>query len=201
MDARTTEHTSNALMGRNGLLRKNNVTVVLVTHNRKLCYLFTKHSNLDANSDLDKMMALADTIIAVEGGAVVGTGSPADLLGIDGHVGNVGLDLRDEVPEGMNWDVISTGSTGQEPRMPEESIEETLTSPDDARRKSGDPAVYKYYFASSGWMIVFLFVTCLVLWIFCTEFPSKLDRAILPWMFSHSTNQLSSNLAEMVVRG
>lgn len=49
----------------------------------------------------------------------------------------------------------------------------------DEKRKSGNPQVYKYYFASAGTMQVVAFVVSVVLWVFCSEFPSKSLHLIL----------------------
>jgi hypothetical protein len=53
------------------------------------------------------------------------------------------------------------------------SIGDNTDYTSDIMRKSGDPLVYKYYFASAGWLQVSWFVISLVVWIFCTEFPSE----------------------------
>ncbi|KAF7542600.1 hypothetical protein G7Z17_g11429 [Cylindrodendrum hubeiense] len=153
MDARTIEHISNSLLGRNGIFRRYRVTVVLATHNHKL-------------------MALADKIIALEGGKVVEVGSPAVLLTSNGYINHLGITLNDEAVEEKTQHMTHNDSTDEESRVSEELMEEPDAIAEDARRKTGDPLVYKYYFESSGWFIVGLFVLTLALWVFCLEFPT-----------------------------
>lgn len=153
MDARTIEHISHSLLGRNGIFRRYRVTVILATHNHKL-------------------MGLADKIVALEGGKVAETGSPVTLLESNGYISHLGLELNDTAIDEKTLHATHNDSTDEESRLSEDLIEEPDAAVDDARRKTGDASVYKYYFESSGWTTISLFGLSLVLWIFFSEFPT-----------------------------
>jgi len=88
-------------------------------------------------------MSRADTIIALEDGKIVETGTPTALLQGDGYISKLG---------------ISTPVAG------------VAT---DVRRKNGQISVYKYYLASAGYIAVVGYVFFVVLWVFCLEFSSE----------------------------
>lgn len=152
MDAHTVDTVSRRLLGGNGLLRTRGTTVVLATHSHKL-------------------MTLADTLIALEDGKIVETGSPQTLLSNSGYVAKLGLSLRsqealedqDEINRAESLTVEKSTSTALSPEADEED--------NDPKRKNGEWSVYSYYFSSSGWGTIALFIVGIAIWIFSGEFP------------------------------
>ncbi|KAH7165351.1 ABC transporter [Dactylonectria macrodidyma] len=154
MDAATVEHISRSLLGRNGLFRRYRVTVVLATHNHKL-------------------MALSDSLVVLQAGKVAETGSPRVLLGSDGYISRLGLTIVEEsIEEEKTQHLAHNNSIETESGAADEFGEESDAFIEDATRKTGDSTVYKYYFRSSGWIVIGLFISSLAGWVFCFEFPT-----------------------------
>lgn len=135
---------------------------------------------MNTNSAADKLMGLADKIVALEGGKVAETGSPATLLASNGYINHLGLKLTDAAIEEKTQHATHDDSTDEESRSSEDLIEEPDAAVDDARRKTGDASVYRYYFESSGWIIMTLFGLSMALWIFFSEFPSTFLHTAYP---------------------
>ena len=121
-------------------------------------------------------MSLADMIIALEGGKIVESGSPAALLQSKGYIGRLKLEL----PSLDN--IVELNMYDQDPELSRETSDkneftgttkETAALLSDVRRKNGDISVYKYYLNSAGYISVGLFGLALITWIFFTEFSSK----------------------------
>lgn len=153
MDGHTAESVSRRLLGGSGLLRTRGTTVILATHNHKL-------------------MTLADTLVVIEDGRVVETGSPQTLLSSDGYVAKLGLSLRDEEALGVDDDIARTESAALEKAVSTVMASDVDKDSEDPRRKNGDWSVYSYYFSSSGWITVASFLIGMAIWIFCEEFPT-----------------------------
>jgi ATP-binding cassette subfamily C (CFTR/MRP) protein 1 len=138
------------------------IVVRLCAHADVLPYVLTDY--------IVKLMSFADTIVALEDGAIAQTGSPEVLLANEGYVSQLGLALRDEHTRNTRVSQVETTSI--------EASTSTPTTPDDideildTRRKSGDWSVYRYYFSSSGHWVLAMFLITMALWIFCTEFSS-----------------------------
>jgi len=125
-------------------------------------------------------MSFADTIVALEDGRIAQIGSPQALLAYEGYVAKLGLALRDE-------DLIKEHAEDTEISRIESTVAESFISvprttdeannTPDARRKNGDWSVYSYYFASSGYTIVIMFLISMAVWIFCTEFASRCTKS------------------------
>ncbi|KAK9416311.1 putative ABC transporter [Seiridium unicorne] len=153
MDAHTVDLISRRLLGANGLLRTRGSTVILATHSHKL-------------------MTMADTIIALESGKIVETGSPQTLLSMGGYVANLGLALPDPEETTDHIDITRIETTVLETIPSVSLILEDDEKAPDSRRKNGDWSVYNYYFASSGHMVIILFLIGIAVWVFCSEFPT-----------------------------
>ncbi|KAB8258546.1 ABC transporter [Aspergillus pseudonomiae] len=166
IDMHTAQSVSRRLLGRDtGLLRNDNTTVVLTTHNPRI-------------------MMLADRIIVLREGRVVESGSPSSLAQKDeGYVKELGLCVTSP------WDKESidrdnaltakevsptaglTSASSREGDMHSALIvDPTSSPPTDLRRKNGDLSIYRYYLTSSGYVAVGLYALFMVLWIFFTEF-------------------------------
>ncbi|KAK9772947.1 hypothetical protein SCAR479_10457 [Seiridium cardinale] len=152
MDAHTISHVAGQLFGRQGLLRTQPKTVVLATHN-------------------DILMALADTIITLDSGTIVETGTPDTLPKSNGHVSNLGLSLEPKEVTESQSDVTQIQVQQEQSRTTAEFVAQTDELLNDVQRKDGDLSVYSYYLASSGYLSVAIFTACVAAWVFCTEFP------------------------------
>ncbi|KAK6390405.1 hypothetical protein LTR65_005528 [Meristemomyces frigidus] len=149
MDAHTMATVSGRLLGPEGLLRKLQTTVVLATHS-----------------------PLADTVIVLEGGKIIETGSPTILWQGSGYASK--LVLR-RLEDHTSADRISSASTEAGIHNPDVSTnlgDEDDQPPGDSRRKNGELSVYKYYLERSGYTVVGCYLGSMALWMFCTEFPT-----------------------------
>ena len=141
-------------------------------------------------------MALADTVIAFEEGKIVETGSPASLLEKHGYISRLGSTLS-------NGEVVEESTTErQEPSRRksfalENNEQDTDAAHTDLRRRNGELSVYRYYLQSSGYTAVALYTGFMILWVFCTEVPSKSAERNID---SSELIKICSYLAEMVVR-
>ncbi|KIX01229.1 uncharacterized protein Z518_08954 [Rhinocladiella mackenziei CBS 650.93] len=159
MDAHTADLVSSRLLGRHGFLRKNHMTVVVATHSHKI-------------------IALADSIIVLEGGIITEIGSPANLLASDGYINRLGFKLfSDGEPAEESPQSRGVLHSSEFTQVSKEVRKETRKAPADLRRKNGDIAVYKYYLTSAGYGAVGLYIGFVTLWEFCTNFSS----IILKW--------------------
>ncbi|PWI71738.1 Na/K ATPase alpha 1 subunit [Purpureocillium lilacinum] len=157
MDARTSRLVASRLLGSDGLLRNSHATVVLATNNKTV-------------------MALADSIKVLKDGYMMDTRPDngrliaQKLIHQGDAVGDVYQDGEDDSSEqGEEDDVISHSANGFAPATKQDPSD--TDSHDDSRRR-GDKEVYKYYFTSSGYTAVSMFVLFMVLWTFCTEFSA-----------------------------
>ncbi|GJN80117.1 hypothetical protein PLIIFM63780_003641 [Purpureocillium lilacinum] len=157
MDARTSRLVASGLLGSDGLLRNSHATVVLATNNKTV-------------------MALADSIKVLKDGYMMDTRPDngrliaQKLIHQGDAVGDVYQDGEDDSSEqGEEDDVISHSANGFAPSTKQDPSD--TDSHDDSRRR-GDKEVYKYYFTSSGYTAVSMFVLFMVLWTFCTEFSA-----------------------------
>ncbi|KAI1453921.1 ABC transporter [Annulohypoxylon moriforme] len=156
MDSNTANLVASRLLGRDGLLRKSQTTVVLATHNKNI-------------------MALADSMIVFKDGSIIETGSPAELLEGDGYVSKLRISVQSESDtehaEGTSK-ANNPELTRETSRLSTQMAEETDKSLTDLRRKHGDFAVYKYYITNAGYLAVGLYAGFVTLWMFCTEFST-----------------------------
>ncbi|KAK7753241.1 hypothetical protein SLS62_004760 [Diatrype stigma] len=160
MDAHTVDLVSRRLLESDGLFRKRGTTVILATHSHKL-------------------MSLADTIVALEGGRIAEVGSPQELLSYGGYPANSNLTPRNEGPSrehAEETEICRVESTVAESIVSvPHTIDDATNGANDAldtRRKNGDWSVYSYYFSSSGYMMLFMFLVSMTVWVFCTEFAT-----------------------------
>ena len=125
-------------------------------------------------------MSFADTIVALEDGRISQTGSPQALLADGGYVAKLDLALRDEgfiKGHAEDTEISRIGSTVAESLiLVPRTIDEANNTPD-ARRKNGDWSVYSYYFASSGYTIIIMFLISMAVWVFCSSFASRCTKS------------------------
>jgi hypothetical protein len=111
-------------------------------------------------------MALADIIIALHDGRIIGTGDPVTLLRSNGYVSRHGFSiLKDqktvEILENRNSRLSRATSNKSN-----DIVEDTNPSLTDIRRKNGELSVYKYYFKNAGSLAVGMYVLSITIWIF-----------------------------------
>ncbi|KAI1339794.1 ABC transporter [Xylariaceae sp. FL0016] len=154
MDAHTAGIVSTGLFGSEGLWRLHSTTVVLSTNSLTV-------------------MPLADVIITLEEGRITEVGPPAILLSNAGYVSTLGLQtaVSSAEPKHTTHSVIDD-TYRQKSRISIKQATESDKTLDEMKRKNGDLSVYSYYFASSGLGTIALFVACIVVWVFCSRFPT-----------------------------
>lgn len=150
MDANTVANVSQALLGKDGLLRQAGTSVVVATHNRDV-------------------MALADSVLSLEDGRVHTARTAPALSGLD-DLGSRDPPLPDGVKvESMpNLDPVHNS---MQPVFARPHDAGNASDSDESRRR-GDLSVYSYYLKRSGYRIVALYVAVMVVGEFCTEFPT-----------------------------
>lgn len=121
-------------------------------------------------------MSSADTIVALENGKIAQIGTPQELLAYESYVANLDLDFRDEESIKKSDEDARIERTVAESCI-SSTVDEVNNTPD-IRRKNGDWSVYSYYFASSSYTIVIMFLLSMAVWIFCTEFASRYPKAL-----------------------
>lgn len=140
LDAETEEHIFNKLLGKNGLFRQLGTTVILATHAvHRLSY--------------------SDHVIAMSGnGQIMEQGSFEQLRNAGGYVQSLAARIKSEDTAGLTEKTPDIAA-GPAPFKTdnEEEIEEL-------NRQTGDFAVYKYYFASTGWLNSAVFFAFVVLY-------------------------------------
>ncbi|KAF2444598.1 putative multidrug resistance-associated protein [Karstenula rhodostoma CBS 690.94] len=151
VDARNTALISERLLGRQGLLRRRQSTVVLVTHSPSL-------------------IALADDAIVVENGTITEFGSVDLLKASGGYIANLQLktpsnpsEIEESSHKEPDFDVADDPSNA-------ESFRELNDDTQDLTRQTGDFSVYTYYSRAGGHGVVALMLFTVALWVFCTEF-------------------------------
>jgi ATP-binding cassette, subfamily C (CFTR/MRP), member 1 len=119
-------------------------------------------------------MAMAERIITLREGSIIESGSPSDLLNADGYVTqlNLNLDTSNEINRTRNAETVQKDEEVERVSLVQPTAVETAE--EDVRRKQGDASVYMYYFRCSGYAIISWVVILMSIWVFCTEFPSKM---------------------------
>jgi ATP-binding cassette, subfamily C (CFTR/MRP), member 1 len=140
LDAETEEHIFNKLLGKNGLFRRLGTTVILATHAvHRLSY--------------------SDHVIAMSGnGRIMEQGSFEELRMAGGYVQSLAAKVKSEDT------ASSTEKKAEIPTQTEPFKTENEEEIEELNRQTGDFAVYKYYFASIGWLTTTVFFAFVVLY-------------------------------------
>lgn len=147
LDPTAEERIFSRLLGKRGFLRSLNRTIVLVTH--------AAHR-----------LSYADHIIALdEQGSIAEQGSFDDLMAGKGYVSNLAVKHKnediDQAPEEPG--VSKVKATDNERAVAE----------NDLNRQVGDFAVYKHYFAVTGYVYMTVFLVLVALFAFLVQFPGS----------------------------
>lgn len=114
-------------------------------------------------------MTLVDNVIALHQGEIVMMGTPGNVLNNDRY-------------ESATGSVFWSSSGADEPQENEVPITKTVQGTPlhdgDQRRKKSELTTYTYYFSNSGWHLLLGNIVSVTIWMFLTEFSSK----IIPFM-------------------
>ncbi|OCK85970.1 putative multidrug resistance protein [Lepidopterella palustris CBS 459.81] len=147
LDSKTERLITNNLLGPQGLFRKFGSTVVLITHS-------TRHFHL------------ADHIAVLsKEGKISQKGSFEELKVRDGYVKSLLLDTSHSIEQAAP----AEKPTSKKKRPAIKGV--TSNDVTDLTRKTGDIAVYKYYFKTISKFGVVCFFSCMVLFVFTQFFP------------------------------
>ncbi|KAL1965989.1 hypothetical protein VTN77DRAFT_4929 [Rasamsonia byssochlamydoides] len=151
LDTSTENHIFHSLIGKSGIWRRMNATVLVA-------------------SSSAKRLPYADHIVVLnKEGRIAEQGNFHVLSATGGYVSSFNLPRPD-------WDYSVEESTSR--RVPEPSVENQKiiqTNEDleaEANRQTGDFSIYRYYMGSVGWFSIIIFVVCISSFIFCISFPS-----------------------------
>jgi len=140
LDAQTEDHVFSKLMGAQGLLRKQGVSVLLVTH--------AVHR-----------LVFADRVVALDvTGKVLEQGSYDTLIKSGGYVQNLAATAKAE------HDKEEEDTEAPAAALAPVLLEMTNITHEVAElnRQTGEFAIYKYYFSSIGWRLVLIFAALAV---------------------------------------
>lgn len=141
LDSRTQDQVVDRLFGMDGILRKHSTTVLLITHDSK-CEIVCGSLRTDIFEE--RCLNLANHIVVLSRqGKIAQQGNFSELQTSDGYIRD--LLLR---PAKEN-DVTEARDQRIKPRPKISGPAQTEAF--DLTRKTGDMAVYSYYFKSIGW--------------------------------------------------
>lgn len=121
------------------------------------------------NVSADTLLPFSHTVIALKDSGVDEIGSPTKFLNQSHLSGRMFSSMRTSTD---TRDQATQELEREESRVSADLAVEVDMSPSDLRRKNGDLSVYSYYFSCSGFPAMALFVACMAVWIFCSEFPT-----------------------------
>ncbi|KAL0933172.1 ABC multidrug transporter [Colletotrichum truncatum] len=136
--------------GKEGMLRKWCTTVVLATQSVSF-------------------LPQADTIIALEDGKIIETGTFEDCRKADGFVRSLttreaySIDGEDE-PKDLDVEASN--------ELPAREKTKVTAEPEDMRRQLGDWSVYSYFFGSIGAIFLAIMLFLQIIWAFFSTFPT-----------------------------
>ncbi|TWU72156.1 hypothetical protein ED733_003640 [Metarhizium rileyi] len=165
LDAQTSSAVRERLLGVNGLIRQHMQTVFLV-------------SNDPLTRDEMAFISLADNIAVLQDGHVLEFGSYLQLSESDGYIGSLKpLGNNNPSPAVTDKTLPSKDEAAVPPRIGisgelEDGPGDSGKGFEDLRRKNGDASVYRYYFASAGYLIIGVNVFFMLIWTVTTELSS-----------------------------
>jgi ATP-binding cassette subfamily C (CFTR/MRP) protein 1 len=158
LDAKTEATIVDGLISKNGLLRTLGSTVLLTTHS-------VHH------------LPMADSIIVLgSDGQVLEQGSYSHLKSQNGFVSQILVhpEILQRSPKGSMNVVEPDNEKGNSPVvMPKAFQGPSANDVSDLTRRTGDTAVYKYYFGSIGWKLCLASGVSTFLYMVGSNFPSK----------------------------
>ncbi|KAL1981958.1 hypothetical protein VTN96DRAFT_1970 [Rasamsonia emersonii] len=150
LDTSTENHIFHSLIGKSGIWRRFNSTVLIA-------------------SSSAKRLPYADHIVVLNAeGRIAEQGNFHVLSATGGYVSSFNLPRPD-------WDYCveeSTLKTVPKPTADQNTIQTSEDFEAEANRQTGDFSIYRYYLGSVGWLPIMIFVVCISSFIFCISFPS-----------------------------
>lgn len=147
MDPTAEERIFSRLLGRRGLLRSFDRTIILVTH--------AAHR-----------LSYADHIIALsEQGSIVEQGSFTDLMTNGGYISNLTVEHKNEEIDKAQEEADSSKYKA--------SNSERAVAENDLNRPVGDLAVYRHYFSATGYAYTAVFLVLVAAFAFFVQFPGS----------------------------
>ncbi|CRG91304.1 ABC transporter C family member 3 [Talaromyces islandicus] len=172
VDAYNVSLISNRLLGKDGLLRKTQATVVFVTHT-------------------PSVLAVADVVIMLENGHVVEFGTREELQKENRYVST--LESLSGVSEEASLLETASNLTNNHGSLAIDAPSSSNEQATDLSRRSGDFSVYRYFSKASGHMAIAGVFAFLILCVFCAEFST----VWVDWWSSASTESSSSRVDGM----
>ena len=118
---------------------------------------------------VDKLLPWANTIVVLEGGQITGAGSADSIQSNHDFLSRVHMiQHKDEIEKEAELAI----SHSKPKREVVEDLPADLAERDPSRR-NGDFSVYRYYAEACSHRPVILFLSFMLLWAFCCQFPSK----------------------------
>ncbi len=158
LDLDTENRVFHNLLGLDGLLRRQDATVILA-------------------SSSSKRLAFADHIVVLnEKGKIAEQGSFKQLTASGGYVSNLDLqaaEWRFKSKETNLDQLLSMSHAASKPAhfTAPPPIDTVETTEFEANKRTGDLSIYAYYAKSVGWFSVATFVVAISAYVFCISFP------------------------------
>ncbi|KAF3939696.1 hypothetical protein ABW19_dt0206417 [Dactylella cylindrospora] len=150
LDPHTQSRVFQRVLGKQGLFRKSNATIILATHAVNLLQYADKVIALEAKGEIIEQCSFREA-----------------MQNQDGYIKSLVKEFdgthEEDRPQGD-----STSASSFEPEKPQISDDVT----EDAARQSGDRTLYTYLFSKIGWKLTSAFLFLEVLWAFFTAFPT-----------------------------
>jgi ATP-binding cassette, subfamily C (CFTR/MRP), member 1 len=172
VDAHTAKHIILGLFGTEGLLRLENVAVVIATSSRT-CELIICHTSalcqMLTGSFVALLTSIADDVLILGEGQLVPAGSVNRVLGplpLDQH------ELQKTETESRSHQhaaAVRPDAARSRDIFAEQSI--------DLRRQQGDWSVYSYYVRAAGWYHTLFFLIGMTLGMACVNYSSSWPRS------------------------
>lgn len=178
LDSRTENKVFNNLLGKDGLLRRGDITVVLAssdgTSTSPLCSKDVPKQLTDTTLIAGRASYANQIVSLAANGTILEQGSFEKVCSQPGFTSGILLQSSSARPDDKRRDhshhLPGTSAPEIQKLLPS-LAEETYN---DTRRQTGDSTVYKFYLNSAGRKAPAIFVASMVVFAFCDSFPSKL---------------------------
>ena len=177
LDMDTENQVFHNLLGTDGLLRRQNTTVIMA-------------------SSSSRRLAYADHIIALnKKGEVAEQGDYQEVSALGGYVSSFDLppaDWRFETKHSKLDDLMSAMSTTKVVQAPPIPMKAPVSDDDfEANKRTGDLSIYLYYTRSVGVLAVCIFIVAICGYVFCISFP----QVWLSWWAAANARHPNGDLA------
>lgn len=159
LDVDTEDQIFHRLLGLDGLLRRQNTTVVLASSSTKRLPFADYIVVLDENGEISEQGSLKELI--TNGGYV---------SGLDLEPGNWNMKAKETKLDDLLSSATRIGYLPEPTKMPKPTQEQEETQLE-VNRRTGDLSVYYYYARSVGVLAVITFVVAMSAYVFCISFP------------------------------